>query len=274
MLSTVDIVIYAIGGAFLLFWLVCFFDFPLKEVYHVGYFILELIHYKYHSKHDRKLRKELAVLYGDKYAEYYLRVIHSQAISLTYLVALLAFPTYGFGDSLAMLAIFALLAGVVYYYFWTVTTKKIMKRSEEMLRDFSDVVSKLALLTNAGMIMREAWEEVAFTGHTTLYQEMQTSVQEMKNGVAEIDAFFHFGTRCIIPEIKKFSSTIVQGLIKGNSELTFMLQQQSKEVWGLKKQDVRRQGEKAASKLMIPIVIMFIGILIMVIVLIFTNLGI
>ena len=103
---------------------------------------------------------------------------------------------------------------------------------------------------------------------------MQTSVQEMKNGVAEIDAFFHFGTRCIIPEIKKFSSTIVQGLIKGNSELTFMLQQQSKEVWGLKKQDVRRQGEKAASKLMIPIVIMFIGILIMVIVPIFTNLGI
>ena len=88
---------------------------------------------------------------------------------------------------------------------------------------------------------------------------MQGAVEEMGNGVAEVDAIFRFGKRCIIPEIKKFSSTLVQGLIKGNSELAMMLQ---------------TQGEKAASKLMIPIVIMFIGILIMIIVPIFTNLGI
>ncbi len=55
--------------------------------------------------------------------------------------------------------------------------------------------------------------------------------------------------------------------------MTMMLMDQSKEVWGAKKQYVRRQGEKAASKLMIPICIMFIGILIMILVPIFTNLG-
>ena len=66
----------------------------------------------------------------------------------------------------------------------------------------------------------------------------------------------------------------MQGMAKGNRELAAMLQQQSKEVWEQRKQDVRRQGEKAAGKLMLPIVIMFIGILIMVIVPIFTNLGI
>ena len=129
-------------------------------------------------------------------------------------------------------------------------------------------------MTNAGMILREAWEEVAFTGEGTLYEEMQRSVAEMNNGVAEADAFFEFGSRCIIPEIKKFASTVMQGMAKGNRELAAMLQQQSKEVWELRKQDVRRQGEKAASKLMVPIVIMFIGILVMVIVPIFANLGI
>ena len=143
-----------------------------------------------------------------------------------------------------------------------------------MLHDFSEVVSKLALLTNAGMILREAWEEVAFAGDSTIYVEMQTAVNEMNNGVAEIDAIYNFGTRCIIPEIKKFTSTIIQGVTKGNSELTAMLQEQSREVWQLKKQIVRREGEKAASKLLIPISIMFIGILIMIIVPIFTNLGI
>ena len=49
----------------------------------------------------------------------------------------------------------------------------------------------------AGMIMHEAWEEVAYTGETTLYKEMQTTVNEMKNGVSEIDAMFNFGSRCI-----------------------------------------------------------------------------
>ena len=102
---------------------------------------------------------------------------------------------------------------------------------------------------------------------------MQITVNQMNNGVSEADALYSFGSRCVIPEINKFTSTIVQGISKGNSELVAMLQEQSKEVWSLKKQHVRRQGEKAASKLMIPLMIMFVGILIMVIVPIFANLG-
>ena len=96
----------------------------------------------------------------------------------------------------------------------------------------------------------------------------------MQNGVSDIDAIYNFGTRCIIPEIKKFTSTILQGMTKGNRELSTMLQEQSKEVWQMKKQMVRREGEKAASKLLIPICIMFLGVLIMILVPIFTNLGV
>ena len=124
------------------------------------------------------------------------------------------------------------------------------------------------------MIMREAWEEVAFTGESSLYKEMQRAVDEMNNGVSEIDAMFNFGSRCIIPEIKKFTSTIVQGMVKGNSELTAMLQEQSKEVWAMKKQNVRRQGEKASAKLLFPMMLMFVGILVMVIIPIFANMGV
>ena len=189
-------------------------------------------------------------------------------------VFVFAFPLYGLTDSIAGLLLGFLFAGLAYYYFGTLTQKTILARSEEMLSDFSDVVAKLALLTNAGMILREAWEKIAYTGESVLYIEMQRSVDEMNNGKSEVDAFYDFGVRCIIPEIKKFTSTIVQGLVKGNSELAAMLQQQSKEVWAEKKQLARRKGEKAASGLMLPIVIMFIGILVMVIVPIFTNLGV
>lgn len=286
--SILDIVMMALGLVTLILWMVFYVkglsqaglfepldekDYPLKEIYFVGYAIVDAIKYQYKSKSDRKLRRDLEVLYESKYADYYMRVVYSQKITMGFTVLVIAFALYGLADSLAAFGVGVMFAGLAYYYYGTMAEKKILARSEEMLSDFSEVVSKLALLTNAGMILREAWEEIAYTRDSALYVEMQKAVEDMNNGIAEVDAIFRFGTRCIIPEIKKFASTMVQGITKGNSELTLMLMTQSKEVWAAKKQNVRRQGEVAASKLLIPICIMFIGILIMILVPIFTNLG-
>lgn len=287
-LGTIDFVIIGLGATSLVVWLIFYLmglkhnamfevleekEFPFKEIYGLGYAVLELFKYSYKSKGDRKVRQQLDVLYGSKYCEYYLRVIRAQQLTLSLTVLVLAFAFYGLTGELVACGVGLMFAFLAYYYFGTAAEKKILKRSEELLHDFSEVVSKLALLTNAGMILREAWQEVAFGGKGVIYTEMQTAVNDMNNGVAEVDAIYNFGTRCIIPEIKKFTSTIIQGMTKGNSELTAMLQEQSKEVWQLKKQLVRREGEKAASKLLIPICIMFIGILIMILIPIFTNLG-
>lgn len=288
-IETLDILMILCGAGSLVIWLLFYLlglkhnkmfdvleekEYPFKEVYGIGYAILSLIRYKYKSKADRKLRQQIEVLYGEKYCEYYLRVIYVQKITIAFTVFVLSFAFYGLTAEFLAFLVGIVFSALAYYYFGTVTEKKILERSDELLHDFSEVVSKLALLTNAGMILREAWHEVAYAGKGVIYTEMQTAVNEMNNGVSEIDAIYNFGARCIIPEIKKFTSTIIQGMTKGNRELTLMLQQQSKEVWQLKKQFARREGEKAASKLLIPICIMFIGILIMIIIPIFTNLGV
>ena len=213
-------------------------------------------------------------MYEKKYVEYYLRVTYARALTYGMLVLLGAFIFYGFSGDLASFAIVILLSGVTVYYVMTLAPKKIEKRSEELLSDFSEVVSKLALLTNAGMILKEAWEVTAKAGEGLFYQEMQNAVTEMQNGVSEAESIRRFGIRCMMPEIKKFSATLIQGIQKGNKELSSMLQNQSAEVWNLRKQNVRRQGEKAASKLMIPIVMMFLGIMLMIVVPIMANMGI
>lgn len=289
MLTLTNVILFGIGGFFLAVWLILYLkglknaslfnvleekEYPLKEIYFVGYEALNIMKYSYRSKVDRKLRKEISILYGEKYADYYLRVIHSQQITIVLSLVIFAFAMYGIANDTAALAVVLLFAGVAYYYFGTVTANRLLKRSEEMMSDFSEVISKLALLTNAGMIFREAWDEVAYTGDRALYKEMQKAVDEMNNGFAEVDALSRFGARCVVPEIKKFTSTVVQGITKGNSELAVMLLNQSKEVWNLRRQMIRRQGEKASSKLLIPIMIMFVGILIMVLIPIFANLGV
>lgn len=289
MLTILDLVLFGVGAVLLVLWLLLFVmglkyaylfesldekEYPLKDLYFVGYALMELLHYQYKSKSDRKIRKELCILYGEKYADYFIRVIHAQKVTIGLTLLVLAVPLYGLANDILAAAVVVLFAGVAYYYFGTLTSEKILKRSEEMLRDFSNVISKLALLTNAGMIMRDAWEQVAMTGNTALYQEMQYAVQQMNNGKTLVDALYEFGVRCVIPEVKKFTSTVIQGIKKGNEDLAQMLQDQSKEVWAMKKQNVRRQGEKASSKLMLPMMMMLIGILVMVMIPIFANLGV
>ena len=288
-MKTIDYIFIGLGAVSLIFWLLFFAkgkkhnelfevldeaEFPLKEIYGIGFAVLELFRYSYKTKGDRKMRQQLSVLYGDKYCEYYLRVVHSQQITLSMTLIVVAFSLYGLTSEIAAFFVGVMFAGLAYYYYGTSAQEKIKKRSEALLHDFSEVVSKLALLTNAGMVLNEAWREVAFAGKGIIYTEMQTAVSEMENGVSSVDAIYNFGNRCIIPEVKKFTSTVIQGVTKGNSELSLMLQEQSKEVWQMKKQLARREGEKAASKLLIPICIMFVGILIMIIVPIFTNLGV
>lgn len=287
-LSTMDLVMMGIGTGLLVVFLLLFFlslrhrelfdvleekDYPLKEIYCLGYYIMEKTGYSYKGKSDRKLRKELSVLYGEQYTEYYLRVVYAQRVTFFVCLLLLGFEMYGIANDIMVSVLIWGFAGLAFYYFGTEPSNKIKKRTEEMMKDFTNVVSKLALFINAGMIMREAWEEVAMAEDTLIYQEMRIAVEEMKNGRSEAEALYTFGMRCMVPEIKKFTSTIVQGIQKGNTELSYMLQQQSKEVWNMKRQNIKRVGELAANKLMIPMFIMFFGILILVVVPIFGNLG-
>lgn len=288
-LSMQDLVILGIGCVFLVIWLIIFMasrsydemfdtldekEFPLKELYSMGYFIMEKSKYQYKSRRDRKLRQDMEVLYEKKYVEYYLRLTYARAVTYGMLLFVLSFVIYAFSGDVAVLMIMFLFSGVSVYYVMTLAPKKIESRSSQLIGDFSEVVSKLALLTNAGMILREAWELTSKVGEGVFYQEMRIAVMEMENGISEAEAIRRFGIRCMMPEIKKFSATLIQGIQKGNSELSSMLQNQSAEIWNLRKQNVRRQGEKAASKLMIPIFMMFIGIIIMVVVPIFSNLGV
>ena len=289
MLSIFDIVVLIFGAVLIGIWLAFHAkgkkykelfanlddkDFPTKELYVIGYAIMEKYKPNFKGKAARKLRKNIAVLYGEKFVEYYMRVYDAPKLTLAFTVMCFAAPIYFIsGEPILLFAILG-LGAFVYYYYGKVIGDKISERSEALISQFSDVVSKLALLVNAGMILKEAWEKVAYTSDGVIYQEMRKSVIEMQNGISEVDALFTFGQRSLTQEIKKFASTLIQGLVKGNSELALMLTEQSKEVWNLKMQYVRRQGELANNKLLIPICMIFIGILIVVVVPIFANLGV
>ena len=143
---------------------------------------------------------------------------------------------------------------------------KLTARRQEIILDLPQVLSKLTLLVNSGMVLRDAWKKVSITGERALYQEMQNTNLEMENGVMEINAYRNFAERCNVKEVRKFTSLIIQNLNKGNEELAYFMKDLSDEMWEVKKNEVKQKGEKANSKLLLPMMMIFIGILLMVMV--------
>lgn len=249
-------------------------EYPFFQLYGVGFRINDLIRMDFSRKSERKRRQHLALLKGDQLAEYYLRVNAAERTTFASLCIVASFILYGISQEIMILVILIGFGALAYYYVSTIPEETVKKRTGAILDEFADVVSKLALLVNAGMILKEAWEMIAYSGEGELYDEMRLVCENINNGMSEIDAYTEFGTRCTAPEIKKFTSTIIQGVVKGNKELVEMIKMQSREMWNSKQHRVRQQGEKAASKLLIPTCIMFVGVLIMIIVPIFANLGV
>lgn len=248
----------------------------LPEIYGVGFKLLKIFKFDYKTKGANQLRENVAILYGERYADYYMRVFYAQKISICYLIFVFgcAISSLAEGtDKLVLLALVMLVCGVLFFYFTKLPADNIKKRSERFMNEFPNAVSTIALLVNSGMILREAWREVSMSNDSELYMEMRKVNEEMENGVSEIDALYNFAARCVTPDIKKFTSFIVQGLEKGSKDLADALRMQTDELWQIKKQNTIKRGELASSKLMIPLMIMFAGILVMVMGPIMTNLG-
>ena len=243
--------------------------YQLPELFFIGFGLMELIHFNMRSDRARKRIREIAEVNGKKYAEYYFYVTTGAEFTYGYtlLTLMLLFALAAQTLMLAALGVaLAVLVVLVVLYEEQTLENKLSDRRDELIADFPQVLSKLTLLVNSGMVMRDAWNKVASTGNSVIYQEMQLTTEEFRNGVSELEAYRNFADRCAIKEIRRFSSTMIQNLQKGNAEIAFFLREMADEMWEEKKHLAKRKGEAANSKLMLPTAIIFIGILVMIMV--------
>lgn len=219
----------------------------------------------------RKKEKKIAEIYGEKYAEYYHNCIVGGQITYALTVAPLGLFIGAMTNDMTFAILVVAAAAALIVYLDIEVSSAVERKHDEILSDYPEILSKLTLLVNAGMVIREAWTKVAYTCDRAMYKEMQLTSEEMNNGVSELDALHNFAQRCSVKEIRKFTSILSQNIQKGGSELTMSLRYMNEESWEEKKQRAKRKGETAGTKLMIPLMIMFVGILFMIIVPIFSN---
>lgn len=143
--------------------------------------------------------------------------------------------------------------------------QKLEEREKQLSLDYPELVHKTVLLLSAGLTIRGCFERIheEYTRQLAgggkrryVYEEVCVSCQEMKNGVPEPEVIETFGKRCRQLPYLKFSSIINQNIRKGAEGLTKLLEIEAMEAFEKRKETVKRMGETAGTKLLLPMMLM------------------
>ena len=122
---------------------------------------------------------------------------------------------------------------------------------------------KFTLLVQAGMTVRKAFQKMALDYKRKVseksryaYEEIIVTCNEMESGISEMEAYRRFGERCAQIKYKTFATLLIQNLQKGSKRLSDMLEKESLEAWDERKRKARVLGETAATKLLVPMIMM------------------
>lgn len=152
--------------------------------------------------------------------------------------------------------------------------KQEKERAEQMMRDYPEIINKLALLLGAGMTVKKAWQKIIQDyerrkeeyGSRYAYEEMAAACREMQRGVTETESYERFGKRCGLKAYRKLASLLIQNLRKGTKGLAEMLKGEAVQAFEERKAAAKRQGEEAGTKLLAPMFLMLAMVLVLVIV--------
>ena len=186
-------------------------DYPLKQFYCIGFAWSEREILKLKGKVKKMLVSQAKLLYDPQYAEYYANVAWAQVISIAHLCLCIGFVLSGAFDFLFLALVGFICAFVFGYYFLTKMKEDLNKRKSDCTIELPEIVSTMALLINSGMVLREAWEKIAYGKEGTVYSLMQDACIDMQNGYSEMDAIYKFGVMSDSPEIKKFTGALARG---------------------------------------------------------------
>ena len=247
--------------------------FLLPDMLFIGFRFMEIIGMELEDDYSKKKIREVVLLNGVRDAEIYYKNVRAYEFMLFLTITPVMLILSGITNKPEMLLLFlGVLIFIVRREFDIDSDCEKMKNEIEM--DFPKVMSKLTILVSSGMVLRNAWQKVAMDGKGRLYEEMRITSADINNGVSEITAYRQFGERCDTAEGKKFASLISQNLVKGSNELVTYMTDLTNELWKEKELRVTKKTGEAVQKLLIPSVVIFIGILVLILVPMFTSMNI
>ena len=124
-----------------------------------------------------------------------------------------------------------------------------------------NLISALGLVAAAAVVIAMDYGKREEGNKRAAYEEIRTACYEMDSGVSEAEAYRRFGERCGQVKYKTLSTLLIQNLQKGSRYLSDLLEKESVEAWEERKRKARVLGEAAATKLLLPMVLMLLVVM-------------
>ncbi len=148
----------------------------------------------------------------------------------------------------------------------SVTHKRAEERKGQLLLDYPDLMWKMTMLLGAGLSMKGIFTRISdeylrekknSKKMRHVYEEVTYTCREMQSGIPEAQAYERFGKRCQLPEYIRLGSVLSQNLKKGSKGLTQLLETEAESSLTDRKNHARKIGERAGTKLLFPMMLMF-----------------
>jgi len=143
------------------------------------------------------------------------------------------------------------------------------RRKEDLLYSYPEFVSKLALLIGSGMSVTGAIRRIYNTLESSstdeaLTQELGIFIRNIDNGISTEIALEELGRRTSLSIYRKFCSILITNMKKGSINLKTVLNEEAEQAFLLYQSQIRKKGEEASTKLLLPMSMM-LGVVIAII---------
>lgn len=149
------------------------------------------------------------------------------------------------------------------------------KLEQEMELDYSEIVSKMAILMGSGMSIKQAWNKISARyldernknrqEKRAIYEYMVLTMREISDGENELKAYQNFGERTGLSSYHRFARILVSSLQKGNREICETLEHEAQEAFENRRMYARKLGEEASTKMLVPLLLMMVIVIAIVI---------
>ncbi len=141
-----------------------------------------------------------------------------------------------------------------------------VKRDKELEDAYFGFVNRLAIHIGAGLSLRDAMKH-SVQNERCIYlkDEINHMLNKISSGVSESTAYIEFGRAVGSQEYIRLMSLISQNLTYGNSNLIKMLDSETKTGLYVKREHIKKKGEEASEKLILPTSMLLILVIVIVI---------
>lgn len=155
--------------------------------------------------------------------------------------------------------------------------EKIKRRQRWLELDFSQIITKILLYVSSGMTIRNSIIRLAEQYKVSknnidkrkdrvAYDELVIVKNKLDSGYSEISAYEEMAKNINMRSYTRFLNIIIQSIKNGNKDLKSILNMEVQDALYERKQHAKKLGEEAATKLVLPLMMMLSIIMVVIMV--------